>query len=453
MLAYPALQIDDTQIVETSRIRAVRMRLSLSAAAPGAAAKSAAFLSLLLIAATPISIGFSYRITTILVALAALPALYALVRGEVALLPCAAWGRFFLAAGVAVLAWAGLSASWSPDPLGALGTTAKVAGVLFAGYLSGRLSADAGPVLSSRWRGRLFWTTIVPMAILILIVAIVPIYWGGPNDNRVQLPFIGQRLVSWFNQPAAFFALWSWVVAIAIWPLSRLRAAMIMVGAIALSAATGYIVGLVAIAAGLAAWLLSHVLRSAAPWILAGALVVGTFAMPFVAAEFPSYEEIVAKPSDRNPSEMHRLMIWRFTSDHIFQNPYLGWGMDGARHVPGGDERVSLTLAGEPKRLEKLPLHPHDTVLQLWLELGVIGAALYALIGAALYVCLSRLALSALDRGLLTGAVSAAHVMMGASFSIWSNWWLATMAIVAVLGLSVYSRRGDSAMESMKKAG
>src|SRR5690606_41888109 len=63
-------------------------------------------------------------------------------------------------------------------------------------------------------------------------------------------------------------------------------------------------------------------------------------------------------------SAAQRIEIWRHIGQAIAEHPLLGIGIDGARH----------TLSVAPGSIEGAP-HPHTALLQIWLELGVIGVA------------------------------------------------------------------------------
>jgi O-antigen ligase len=142
-------------------------------------------------------------------------------------------------------------------------------------------------------------------------------------------------------------------------------------------------------------------------------------------------------------SAAHRLLIWDFVATRISERPLLGWGMEGSRAVPGRDAhpspetlgrfRLSGPAAGYLPNAELLPLHPHNGALQIWLELGAIGA----FVGAMLAFLLGRAATRAARPGVATaGAVTA---ML--SFGAWQEWWVGAelMAAAAVAGLP---RRG-----------
>ncbi len=113
---------------------------------------------------------------------------------------------------------------------------------------------------------------------------------------------------------------------------------------------------------------------------MALALALTAFAVALPLA-IPSSETLVAMRAETpwiKWSGMHRLLIWRFTSERIAERPLLGWGMDAARELPGGKTHLATRFpdAGLPEDAEALPLHPHDAVLQWEVELGIPGTAL-----------------------------------------------------------------------------
>ncbi len=128
------------------------------------------------------------------------------------------------------------------------------------------------------------------------------------------------------------------------------------------------------------------------------------------------------------PSGHHRLFIWNFAAERIAERPWLGWGLNTARIMPGGDTVVDPLTHGTA-----MPLHPHNAGLQLWLELGVPGLVL----GLAF----TMVVLAAIVRGLPgrsapaagLAAVASALVISDLSYGIWQNWWLCTFAVIAAL--------------------
>jgi len=135
----------------------------------------------------------------------------------------------------------------------------------------------------------------------------------------------------------------------------------------------------------------------------------------------PVFGEI-AERRDLSVSIYHRAAIWQFVAERIEEKPLLGWGLHASRSMPGAKELVA-------RGAEILPLHPHNGPLQLWLELGAIGAVL----GAALLAWLARNAASAAQAAALTAML----VVGSVSFGLWQGWWMA--AIWLVVGLAVGS--------------
>ncbi|BAE48908.1 Lipid A core - O-antigen ligase and related enzyme [Paramagnetospirillum magneticum AMB-1] len=139
-------------------------------------------------------------------------------------------------------------------------------------------------------------------------------------------------------------------------------------------------------------------------------------------------------------SSHHRLTIWGFVTDRIFERPVLGWGMDSARAIPGGedDEIVYFEFrhgSDGSSRAEvaeqHLPLHPHNAVLQWWLELGGVGALLFAVLLARLgWLAVGPRqspAMAVCGGALLVGAC----VVSSVSFGFWQSWWQCTMWFLA----------------------
>ncbi len=134
-------------------------------------------------------------------------------------------------------------------------------------------------------------------------------------------------------------------------------------------------------------------------------------------------------------SAAHRVLIWDFSIARIVERPLLGWGMEAARAVPGGREQIPIEQLQRfgleqqrdwfaTVRAQRLPLHTHNAALQLWLELGLVGAGL----GAALVLALGWRATSPGTAGLFAAAVAIGSL----SYGIWQGWWLCLLAMLAL---------------------
>ena len=110
-----------------------------------------------------------------------------------------------------------------------------------------------------------------------------------------------------------------------------------------------------------------------------------------------------------------RMGYWAFTMGRIADHPWRGWGLDASR-------------AFSPE----IQLHPHNGALQIWLELGAVGAVLAALTWAFVFRRLARDERSLLTAG--TAGSVAVYLFFGlVSFGAWQECWLALAALVAVV--------------------
>jgi O-antigen ligase len=138
-------------------------------------------------------------------------------------------------------------------------------------------------------------------------------------------------------------------------------------------------------------------------------------------------------------SYIHRLYVWQFVSHKIDGHWVKGYGGDSSRAECVGGELQNWTMVnkqGESINIhsKSIPLHPHNVALQLWLELGVIGAALGAVI---YYLLLNQLSFLRVAQGApLMGFFIAANVIFWINLGCWQSWWLATLGLLWPLSRS-----------------
>jgi O-antigen ligase len=87
-----------------------------------------------------------------------------------------------------------------------------------------------------------------------------------------------------------------------------------------------------------------------------------------------------------------------------------------------------------------LPLHPHNGTLQTWLELGILGIALYlTIIGYTAYqIVQSNLQIT--EKSLFSSLFSQLIIIQQTGFGIWQNWLWAAI-ILAFLLLTLATRK------------
>lgn len=127
--------------------------------------------------------------------------------------------------------------------------------------------------------------------------------------------------------------------------------------------------------------------------------------------------------------DTHRQQIWHFTVGKIAESPWLGYGMNCIDRVAG----AKMVLPGYTA--EALPSHPHNWMLEILSETGVIGfiPVLFGILWLAVRSFLRYVRhsdYSALVQMSLSAAFWGASLF---NFSIWSTWWLITYFLFLVI--------------------
>lgn len=133
------------------------------------------------------------------------------------------------------------------------------------------------------------------------------------------------------------------------------------------------------------------------------------------------------------PSMIHRMHVWQFTVEKIQERPVLGWGVKSAKSIPDADK----TIRGH-KTWALLPLHPHNNLLQSWLELGLPGLAIY--LGLAGYALSGFYRARFPDKGVeAAGHAALLCALLGGmtGFGLWQSWWVNANMMFAGLLLAI----------------
>lgn len=204
---------------------------------------------------------------------------------------------------------------------------------------------------------------------------------------------------------AAAFRLGGWQIAL---PL-------IVGGVIGPALAFGSDAPLVALVAGCGAGALVWRAPKRGPQVLAtiaASFFLFTPALVAVARAAGGFAWLEARVS---PSWAQRMGYWRHASDWISDHPLRGWGLDASRMFAPG-----------------IRLHPHDAALQIWLELGGVGGIVAASLWGIILLGLRRPDRD--PRAAAAGGTAFAYLTFNAfSFGVWQEWWLALGGLAATL--------------------
>lgn len=127
--------------------------------------------------------------------------------------------------------------------------------------------------------------------------------------------------------------------------------------------------------------------------------------------------------------DIHRQMIWQFVFGHVFDYPFIGYGLNAAPWVPGAN-----TLAGNSTQ-SVLPGHPHSWFMEIWLETGAIGLVMVVcLVLKTGFVAVEDVRRHGVKVAGLPLMILAAYWFAGLfNYSFWTSWWFAVVMLTFAL--------------------
>ncbi len=133
-------------------------------------------------------------------------------------------------------------------------------------------------------------------------------------------------------------------------------------------------------------------------------------------------------------SYIHRLYIWKHVADKIQERPVIGFGLDAAlqKDVGGGDLSKPFYWSfengqgvnPEPITGQQIPNHPHNLILQWWLEGGFVNALWWS---ALLVFIIEKIRKrSLLERRVCLAFFTSNMLIPLFSIGLWQSWWWGT---------------------------
>ena len=332
-----------------------------------------------------------------------------------------------------VVEWALISALWSPAPLPQdLNHFGRFTGLhLFQQLLfSGALIITARGLSPDLARKVLTWVGggLIALSALLAFEGLTDAWLLGTLQGLIgQKSSVAHWALRTVGQGAYVLVMLFWPVAVGLWASGRRRLAAVFAAGAALALA------LLHISAPISAIVTSAAVFALVVWLgrpaAIGAMVLAagqTLAVPWLMRTLAEDGAFAAIRPHLPASWAARVNIWTFVSARMAEKPLFGWGLDASRTFG-----------------ERIPLHPHDAPLQLWFELGAVGALLGAAIWAFVFW---RFAEAAPSRRLYAAAGCAtawSALIIGAfSFSLWQEWWIC-LAALGFAACAVLSRQLD----------
>lgn len=403
---------------------------------PRAAATAAALFALAPLAA------FAHNGIFLALLLAALANLRRSVVGET-------WRRHRLAAlGCALLcvwALATLFFAPEPDPLRAASRLALVPLGLLLAVSLGALE-DAPRAALAACLVATVWAAVALFAFQLAtdgwLLRLWYAWWTGEAGSMSPLSPAEAELLIGGQAVGDAIATGNVLLAGTVWPAAawlwgrgrRWMAAVLAAAAFASIAALPHNAATAAMIAGGACFALTLRWPRAAPVAAVAALIGYAAVAPFVSAQWFTIEAVREFWPSPPPTWEHRVGMWSYAAAEISSSCFLGAGYDASRVLADrGDIIRDIAPGASPgvATMEAVRLHPHNSTLQIWLELGLPGVAALMLVLAGIGAAFLRARAPVPSRAGAAGALAAMSVPFLVGFGVWQGWWLATLGLVA----------------------
>ena len=329
-----------------------------------------------------------------------------------------------------LVAYGALTVIWSISPDRTLHIAIKLIPIVIGGWLL----IGAAAQLDQRARQRAS-TALVIGAIVVIALIAFEVATGGLIQGLLRgRGFESTGSLYHLNRTAS-------AVAILVWPLwlvlDRRFGPLVAAGGVGLALAALFGLDpdtpLFTVFAGAIFLALAYFAPRVAQGLLIAGVLIVALSIPFYPLILPVVDSTLSSLNFSDFTLRHRFAIWDFAATRTMEQPLLGWGLGTSRVVPGADGIAEQVGAGA----EALPLHPHNALLQVWLELGVPGILLALVAMVTILARISRYISGRKELAVALTVIFSATLIAELSYGIWQSWWLVFLWVLAALTITV----------------
>jgi exopolysaccharide production protein ExoQ len=178
------------------------------------------------------------------------------------------------------------------------------------------------------------------------------------------------------------------------------------------------------------AWFAPRVAISLAALSFLAAVCLSPMIGPIAAKVMtPAMHQMIASGHSKE-----RVALWQSFSFAVRAKPVIGSGFGVSPRMP--ETAVAKKVPKKHRRMLNIG-HPHNAVLQIWVELGAVGAVIFLVIAFLILQAVWRLPhlVRSASLALMAGAAPVALVGHGA----WQGWWAASLG-AAIIWMQAASR-------------
>jgi len=326
-----------------------------------------------------------------------------------------------------------ISCFWSINIQISLISVAKISVLSFASYV---LITNA-KILSSKLSIKT--DSLMLSIILTLVIFYIEFVGGGSISSWFRDVIQGKEshefYLYYLDRGCSLLALFSWLVIARLIKENKNIKAVLLYAVIFITLyLSDSLSGFVGFTLGGFVFLLTRYTFFKYPKILSSVLIGGAILFLSITATMKPYK--LSDELDFLPiSAKHRLFIWSFVTNKAIEKPILGWGHNSSRDF---DVKESDMVDYANHILSPLPVHPHNNILQILLENGVIGLIIYMVLICRYLFCWNNIFNNNDVQNLGTKSSGYAcfatfFIVSLISFNMWQSWWICTYLWIAIL--------------------
>ncbi len=338
---------------------------------------------------------------------------------------------------VVFLAWAAFSTIWAEDHVSSLKSLGGISGIFIGTIILALSIASAGQQAARQINAGLMIGFAVMCAVYLFEYATdgMLLQIGRDILSQNQSALKDYRIL--YNSGLIILTAVAMPLVFAAWTRQRVLGVVMAIGIIAAAALADAAVIIVALSVGFLAFAAARLLPRAFPVAVLLVLTVVGLGLPFVTDRLPDPRIEVPTGEGLWPPVASRMLIWRAAAENIEKSPIIGLGLNASKNLYPRSTRKLMKVYYDhgPLKIfvEPIPLHPHNVMLQIWLELGLVGALLFIALIAQGFYAIATSDLTKNARAAIMASATTLLFVANISFGIWQKWWLTAIILTFIL--------------------
>lgn len=335
--------------------------------------------------------------------------------------------KFYVSLAFLVTGLAAISSLWAIDQSFAIERTLKLAPILFGGCALAALLVHPRGLLPE-WFCKAFPIVFGVAGLYCLEELITRGFihhiWRGTEVHPFNVSMVNRAVMAWVLLLLPTLVLLN--LSSFTTKVRRLLAVLLLVIAGAILVLTDSQTAHLAVLVIALCWAAFPLIKRLGWPPLAAVVSAGILSMPWLVQFL--YNHLAASVSDapwlKQAFAANRLEIWDMIARKALENPLYGYGIEATRHIEKFETQL---LYADHDHV----LHPHNAVLQIWMEFGALGALVLCAICA--YMLRSFAQMTSDSHRLCLAVFMSVLAVSMTSYGLWQGWWIGLFTFIAAL--------------------